>query len=73
MISVQMAHQHHVDPAETRVLRAGDGAAGIVQEPCVVGVLQDQRTVEPAELAVVAAERGDLGRFGDRWKRCRGR
>ena len=60
MIAVHMAHQHHVDLAETGVLRAGDRAAGVIQKPGAVGVFQYQRPVEAAELAVVASEWGYL-------------
>ena len=55
-----MADQDGVDLAEARVGAPGHGAARIVEQPRAVGVFQDQRAVEAAELALVAAERRDL-------------
>jgi hypothetical protein len=60
MIAVHVREQHRVDPAEARVVRAAHRAPGVVKDARAVGILEHQRAVERAELAVVAAERGDL-------------
>ena len=68
MVLMDAGKQHHVDLAEARVVGPGDGEAGIVQEPLAVGRLENYRPVAAAELAVDAADGGDLyvgggGRF----------
>ena len=60
VVAVDVAEQHRVDVAEARIVRAAHRTPGIVEDARAVGVLEHQRAVEPAELTVVAAERGDL-------------
>jgi hypothetical protein len=55
VVAVHVAHEDDVDLAEARVGRAGDTAAGVVQDARAVRVLEDQRAVLCAELAVEAA------------------
>ncbi len=38
----------------------GNGAAGVVQQACAIRVLENQGPVVATEVAVVAAQRGDL-------------
>jgi hypothetical protein len=65
VIAVHVADQQHVHLAEPRVVGTGHRAPGIVEDPGAGRILEQQGTVEAAELAVVAAERGhpdDIGR-----------
>jgi hypothetical protein len=58
MVTMHAAQQYCVYPAEAWVIRSGDGAAGIKQQPCTIGVLEKHGSIIAAELAIVAAERG---------------
>src|SRR5690606_38191410 len=56
----------HVDLAEPRIVGAAHRAPGVVEDAGAVGILEDERPVERAELAVMAAERSDLHVLGQR-------
>jgi hypothetical protein len=55
MITVHVADKERVDFSKARVLGPGDGAAGVVKNPCAVRILENHGTVELAEIAVMAA------------------
>ena len=63
MVTMHMADQHCIDITETRIVRSGDGAAGIVEDARTVGILEDQCPVEAAELPVYASQRRHLDVF----------
>lgn len=60
MVPVHMADQHHIDPAQAGIIRAGHRAPGIVEQPGAVRVLQQKGAIESAELAVMTAQRSDF-------------
>ena len=64
VVAVHVAHEDDVDLAQPRIARAGDGAARVVEDARAVRVLEDQRPILRAELAVDAAERRHLHGLG---------
>jgi hypothetical protein len=60
MVTVHVTHQDGVDLAEPWILRARHRATGVIEKPRAVGVLENHRTVEFTELAVVASQRSDF-------------
>jgi hypothetical protein len=66
MIAMDVAQQHRVDLAQPRVVGTPHRAPGVIEDPRAVRVLQDQRPVEAAELAVMASQGCDshVGRRG---------
>ena len=57
---MHVADQYDVDVSETWIIGSSYSPAGVVQEAGSVGVLENQGSVIPAEVAVMAAERCDL-------------
>src|SRR5437868_7176815 len=68
VVAVHMREEDGVDLAEPRVAGAAHGAPRVVENARAVRILEDDRAVERAELAVVAAERRDLDGLGKRWR-----
>ena len=64
VVAVHVAHEDDVDLAQPRIARAGDGAARVVEDARAVRVLEDQRAILRAELAVDAAQRRHLHGLG---------
>ena len=66
VVAMHMADQDDVYLAQPRVARACHRAAGVVEDPRAVRVLEDHRPVLRAELARLATERRhlDIGRRG---------
>src|SRR3954453_20381297 len=60
VVAVHVAHQDDVDLAEPRIVCAGDGAAGVVEDARAVRVLEDECAVLRTELAVDPPERRHL-------------
>jgi hypothetical protein len=60
VVAVHVGDEHDVDLAQARIVRPGDGAARVVQDTRAVRVLEDERPVLRAELAVDAAQRSHL-------------
>src|SRR5438067_3992022 len=60
VVAMHMREEHGVDLAQARIAGTAYGAAGVVEDARAVRVFEDERAVEGAELAIVAAERGDL-------------
>jgi hypothetical protein len=42
VVAVHVTEEHRIDFAEPRVLGASNGAAGVVEKPRAVGILEDQ-------------------------------
>jgi hypothetical protein len=61
VIAVHVAQQDEVDFCQTRIVRAGHGAARIVKNSGTNGVFEDQGPVEGAKLAIDQAK----GRYFD--------
>src|SRR5690606_37339675 len=60
MVTVHVAQQYGVYLTEARIVGPSHRPADIVEQTCAVGVLEDERAVESAELALMATEGGDL-------------
>src|SRR5205085_12284531 len=60
MVAVHVAEEHGVDLAESWIIRAAHRAADVVEDARAVRVLEDERPIEGAELAVVRAHRCHL-------------
>ena len=60
MIHVDMGKQYAVDLAQARVVRPAHCEAGVVENPRAIRILEHEGPIPRAELAVMAAQRGDL-------------
>jgi hypothetical protein len=60
VVAVRVRDEHDIDLAQARILAAHHGGARIVEDAGAVRVLEDERAVQRAELAVEAAQRRDL-------------
>jgi hypothetical protein len=65
MIAMHMADQDDVYLAQARIIRTGNGSAGIIQHAGTVRIFQNHGTIEGAEFTVVTAERRNLDISGD--------
>ncbi len=72
VVAVDMAQQHAVDAPQPLVVGAAYRAPGVIEQPRAVRVLEDQRPVEAAELAGVAAQWRDLHVLGRGRRRGQG-
>lgn len=68
-IAMQMADQHGVNVAKTRVVSARYGHAWIIQQAGAVGIFKDHRAVTAAKRAGMAAKRSNLHILGVRCAR----
>ena len=60
MVPVHMGQQHQVDGAEPRIVAAGHVVRRVVEETDAGRVLENDRAVVRAQLALVRADRRDL-------------
>jgi hypothetical protein len=45
VVAVYVAEKHRIEVAEPGVIRASNGATGVVQNPRAIGILEDERPV----------------------------
>src|SRR6266446_5718616 len=69
---MHVADEDDVDLTQPRIVRSGDRATSVVEYACAVRILEDQRPVLRAKLAVLTAERRHLyiGRRGCLRNQC---